>query len=140
MVDRITRAFHPVRIHIKEKKDQFERFGVQWTPTLLVMDADATERHRMEGFLPVPDFLAQIDLGLARAPFGAGKMEEAARDFAGVAEAHVGTDAAPEAIYWSAVAAYKASGKPDSLAAAARRLKEQYPRSDWAKKSSVWLA
>jgi hypothetical protein len=140
VIDRITGAFHPVKIHIKEKKDQFERFGAQWTPTILVMDADGTERHRLEGFLPVPDFLAQIDLGLARALFDAGKMEEAARAFAAVAEAHPGTDAAPEAIYWGAVAAYKASGKPDSLGVAARRLKDQYPQSAWAKKSSVWLA
>ncbi len=134
------REFHPVKIHIKEQKPEFERFGVQWTPTILAMDPDRTERHRIEGFLPVADFLAQLDLGIAKALFGAGKPAEAAQRYAQVAEAHPATEAAPEAIYWAAVAAYKASGKPDSLGPAARRLRDSYPQSAWAKKASVWLA
>ncbi len=133
------REVHPVKIHIKERKDLFERFGAQWTPTILVMDADGVERHRIEGFLPAGDFVSQIDLGLAKALFGTGKLTEAAARFARLADAHPATDAAPEAVYWSAVAAYKASGKPDSLGPAARRLRDAYPQSPWAKKSSVWL-
>ena len=113
---------------------------MQWTPTLLVMDPNGTERHRIEGFLPVPDFLAQIDLGIGKALFAGGKAAEAAQQFTRVAESHPRSDAAPEAVYWAAAAAYKASGKPDSLGPAARRLRDSYPQSAWAKKASVWLA
>jgi len=112
---------------------------VQWTPTLLVMDPDGTERHRIEGFLPVPDFLAQIDLGIGKALFAGGKTAEAAQQFTRVAESHPKSDAAPEAVYWAAAAAYKASGKPDPLGQAARRLRDAYPESPWTKKASVWL-
>lgn len=130
---------HPVKIHIKERKDLFQRFRAQWTPTILVMDADGVEHHRIEGFLPVEDFLAQIDLGLAKTLFDGGRLDEAAGRFTRVAEEHKASDAAPEAIYWSAVASYKASGKPDALAPAARRLRDAYAESSWAKKASVWL-
>ena len=60
----ITQNFVPVRIHIKEQPQNFERFGAQWTPTIQARDQDGNERHKIEGFLPKGEFLAQLRLGL----------------------------------------------------------------------------
>ena len=71
VVKLITDAFIPVRIHVKEDAEAWKTvgtdLGVQWTPTILITDHGGVERHRIEGFLPAEDFLAQLALGLAKA-------------------------------------------------------------------------
>ncbi|HEY6911106.1 MAG TPA: thioredoxin family protein, partial [Myxococcales bacterium] len=66
VVSFVTQNFLPARIHVRENKAEWERYsqryGVQWTPAVLVVDPSGTERHRIEGFLPVEDFLAQLSL------------------------------------------------------------------------------
>ena len=42
----------------------------------------------------------------------------------------------PEALYWSSVAAYKATHDPNNLVAGWNRLLDQFPQSEWAKKAS----
>jgi len=78
-------------------------------------------------------------LGLGKAAFSRGQFEEAKRDFEAVAKDYPQSAAAPEAIYWAGVSAYKQSGKPDPLKQAGEELRKKYPASEWAKKSSVWL-
>ncbi len=132
--------FVPVKIHIKERKQDFGRFKVEWTPTLVLSEADGTERYRFEGYLPPEEFAARIQLGLAKAAFGRGEFEHAHRAFETVVSRFVRTDAVPEAIYWSGVSQYKATGKPEFLKEAGLKLKQKYPQSEWAKKGSVWVA
>jgi outer membrane protein assembly factor BamD (BamD/ComL family) len=112
---------------------------VQWTPTLIVLDPEGVERHRVEGFLPVDDFLAQLELGLAKIAFQRASYADAEARFRSVCEAHAGSGAAPEACYWAGVAAYKASNDPAPLKATAQRLQKAYPGSEWTRKASVWL-
>jgi TolA-binding protein len=103
------------------------------------MDSEGVERHRIEGFLPVEDFLAQLELGLARLAFQKLQYSEAEKRFRMVCQTYPKSAAAPEACYWAGVSAYKATNKPEPLAQAAKLLKEKYPESEWARKSSVWL-
>ncbi|MGH9397309.1 MAG: hypothetical protein ACRD18_10735 [Terriglobia bacterium] len=131
--------FIPVKIHIKERPKDFDRFKAQWTPTEIIAEPDGTERYRFEGYMPAEDFLSQLHLGLAKAAFGRGDFAAAERTFQAVASERPKSDAAPEAIYWAAVSSYKASGKPDALGKAAAELKQKYPESAWTKKGSVWL-
>ncbi|MCI0404886.1 MAG: outer membrane protein assembly factor BamD [candidate division Zixibacteria bacterium] len=135
----ISENFIPVKFHVKEKPDAFPRFGAQWTPTQLVMDAEGVERHRMEGFFPVEDFLAQLELGLAKMAFQKQQFREAEKRFRQACQTYPNSGAAPEACYWAGVSAYKATNKPEPLGEAAKVLKEKYPESEWARKSSVWL-
>ena len=135
----ITENFIPVKIHIKERPKDFERFGAQWTPTVIVAESDGTERYRFEGYLPADDFLAQLEVGLAKAAFARGQFAEAQHLFRRVADEHPKSEVAPEAVYWTGVSAYKASGKPEPLGEAGAELKRKYPDSSWAKKGSVWL-
>ena len=133
----ITDHFIPVRQHVKTHPDAMGRFDVQWTPTLLVMDANGKERHRVEGFLEAGPLLAQLRLGLAQAAFANGRWDEAERLFEEVVSAG-DADTAPEAMYWSGVARYKRSGDVTHLGATHKRLSEQFAGTAWAKKASIW--
>jgi TolA-binding protein len=129
-----------VRIHIKEQPAVFDRFGVQWTPTVVIDDSEGTERHRFQGFLPVDDFLAQLELGLAHAAFARKDWGGAEERYRNILKDYSKTEAAPEALYWAGVAKYKASGDAASLKDTAEKFKKKYSKSTWAKKSSVWAA
>jgi TolA-binding protein len=133
----ITQNFVPARAHVKEQGEAFDRFGVQWTPTVLLLDADGTERHRIEGYLPAPDFLAQLELGFAHAAKARGDWAEAERRYREIADGPAG-EAAAEALYWAGVAKYKASGDPSALASTAQAFQTRFTDSSWAKKASVW--
>ena len=115
-----------------------ERYQAPWTPTILLLDFDAVEQHRIEGFLPADDLLGQLMLGRARIAFQQQKWAEAERLFREIVERLPQTDAAPEALYWAGVAPYKATGDPASLKATGRAFTTRYQDSTWAKKASVW--
>lgn len=133
----ITEHFIPVRQHVKTHPGAMERFEVQWTPTLLVMDASGKERHRVEGFLDAASLLAQLRLGLAQAAFANQKWDDAERLFE-EAVSSADPDAAPEGAYWAGVTRYKRSGDAQELGATHKRLGEKFAGSTWTKKASVW--
>jgi hypothetical protein len=81
VAESVTEHFVPVKIYIKERPQDFGRFKAEWTPTLILTEADGTERHRVVGFLPADDFLAQLYLGLAKAAFSRGQFVEAEAAF-----------------------------------------------------------
>jgi hypothetical protein len=115
-----------------------QRFGVQWTPAVLLMDSQGVERHRIEGFLPAPDFGAQLLLGLGHAAFAAKNWKEAQRRFGELIEKFPDTEAAPEALYWKGVSRYKETGDATALGETGRAFQSRYTASSWAKKASVW--
>lgn len=137
--------FVPVRVHVKQQHDEFQRLGArfnaQWTPAILIIDpsdANGVVRHRIEGFLPPEDFLTQLVLGLGHAAFAGGQFATAEERFREVVEQHAFTDAAPEALYWAGVSRYKASGDATALRETADAFALKYPDSTWAKKASIW--
>lgn len=142
VADFITQHFTPVRVHARDHAEAFKalgrRFSAQWTPTVLIVDSDGQARHRVEGFLPKDDFLAQLELGLAHSEFARGQFAEAERHFRQVIAGHPDGDAAPEAVYWAGVSRYKATGDAAALTDTARAFSERYTTSSWAKKASVW--
>jgi TolA-binding protein len=142
VVQLVEQFFVPVRIHVKDQAADFkrlgERFGSLWTPTILVVDTNGQERHRIEGFLPVDDLLPQLALGAAHGAFASGNFAAAERQFEEITKSYGTSDAAPEAQYWAGVSRYKASGEAQALKDTARRFSERYQESSWAKKASVW--
>ncbi len=139
----ISESFLPALIHAREQREDYkrfgERYGAQWTPTILVLDHDGTERHRIEGFLPTEDFLAQLTLGLARAAFARQEWEKAERQFREVTDKYPDAPAAPEAQYWAGVARYKRTNDFGALAETATRFATRYQDTEWAKRASIWL-
>lgn len=128
----------PVKIHIKEQPQVFERFGVQWTPTMQVLDPDGTKRHQFEGFLPPEDFLAHLELGLAHSAFAGARWPEAESRYDDIVSRLPRSGVAPEALYWAGVSRYKNSGDATALRRTAEAFKTRYADSTWAKKASVW--
>jgi len=138
----VTQNFLAARVHVKEDPEEFKRYGQRykapWTPTILELDPSGVEHHRIEGFLPADDLLAQLMLGRARMAFQEKQWAEAERRFREIVEQLPDADAAPEALYWAGVAPYKATGDGASLKETARAFTQRYQDSTWAKKSSVW--
>jgi tetratricopeptide (TPR) repeat protein len=139
----ITEHFVPARVHVKEQAEDFNRLGQEfnafWTPTQLILEPDRTERHRIEGFLPTEDFLAQLTLGLAKAAFARQQWDEAEKHFREVVEKYPDTSAAPEALYWAGVSRYKRTNDPAALRETASEFTRRYTDSDWAKRTTIWM-
>jgi hypothetical protein len=138
----INEHFIPARVHVKDQPEDYrrvaQRYGVQWTPSLLVIDPQDTERHRVEGFLPADDLMAQLLLGLGHSAFAREWWDEAERRFREVVERFPRSEAAPEALYWAGVTRYKAKGDATALAETGREFTKRYQDTSWAKKASVW--
>lgn len=144
VVEFIHQHLVPVRVHVKQNADEYKRlsarFNAQWTPTILVVDSDGLERHRIEGFLPVDDFLSQLALGLARSAFARHNFADAEKLYREIVDKYPNTDAAPEALYWTGVSRYKMTGDGSALGDTARAFSSRYTDTSWAKKASVWKA
>ena len=128
----------PIEAHIKEHPAYFHRFGAVWTPTILILDSDGTERLRVEGYLPRDEFRAHLEMGLARVAFMRKQWDEAERRYAQVVERYPGSKVAPEAVYWRGVSRYKQTNDHTVLGEVPEQLKETYPDSVWTLKASVW--
>ena len=109
-----------------------------WTPTVLILDADGTERLRIEGYLPKEEFRAQLEMGLARVAFMRKQWAEAERRYAEVVERYPDAKVAPEAVYWRGVSRYKQTNDHTVLGEVPDQLKGKYGDSVWALKASVW--
>lgn len=140
----IQEQFLPARVHVREQAAEFKRLGeryeAQWTPTILLIDPQGEEQHRIEGFLPADEFLGQLMLGLGHAAFHHQGWAQAEQWFRQVVERFESSDAAPEALYWAGVARYKGSGDGAALAETARAFRDRWEETSWAKKASVWGA
>jgi hypothetical protein len=138
----VSENFLPARLHVRDDAADFkryrERYASLWTPTILLLHPNGEERHRIEGFLPAEDFLAQLTLGLGHLAFTAERWSEAERWFTQVVEQFPQSEAAAEALYWAGVSRYKGKDDKNALAETARAFEQRYPDSSWAKKASVW--
>ena len=124
--------------HIKEKPAYFHRFDAVWTPTVLILDTDAKERVRVEGYLSKEEFRARLENGLGRVAFTHKRWEEAERRYGEVAERYPQTIAAAEAVYWRGVSRYKRTNDHTVLGEVAEEISRKHPDSEWALKASVW--
>jgi hypothetical protein len=138
VTDLIAREFVPVRVHIKEQPGMWHRFGVRWTPTVLVLGPDGKEVRRVEGYLPADELLGQLELALAFLAVARKDWTRAEQSFERVVERYPETDGAPEAQYWAGVAKYSGSHNAAALAETARRFGERYGDTGWAKRASIW--
>ncbi len=128
----------PLEAHIKEHPAYFHRFDAVWTPTVLVMDADGTERLRIEGYLTKDEFRAHLEMGLARIAFMNKKWGEAEERYARVVERYPDSKMAAEAIYWRGVSSYKRTNDHTVLGEVPEQLKGKYADSVWAMKAIPW--
>ena len=129
-----------MKAHIKEHPAWFHRFDALWTPSVLLLDAEGKERARVEGYLPNQEFVAALEDGLGRIAFAHKNYADAERWYGDVLTRFAKTHAAPEAMYWRAVAHYRATNDHTALEKVAGDLRNTYPNSVWAMKAIPWLA
>lgn len=55
----------------------------------------ANERHRMEGYLPVDEFVPHLEFGVARIAFSSGAFESAESRLRHIADTHPDAEVAP---------------------------------------------
>lgn len=103
------------------------------------MDPNGVERFRIEGYLPVEEFRAQLELGLARVAFMSKDWEEAERRYAEVLEHYPSTKAAPDALYWKGVTYYKRTNDHTVLGHLPGEFQQKYPDSLAALKTAAWV-
>ena len=115
-----------------------KRYGVKWTPTIIILDADGDEHHRFIGFLQPEDFIAQMTLGKGKLAFNLDNFDQAIQCFQEILVGYPKTDAAPEAQYYLGVSKYKTSHDPKELKLGLEALQRNYPQSEWTKKAQVY--
>jgi len=106
---------------------------------VVLLDSEGREQSRIEGYLPNEDFFGTLENGLGRIAFVHKKYADADRWYSDVAARFSGSYAAPEAMYWRAVAHYKATNDHTVLGKVAEELRRAHPSSIWASKAIPWL-
>ena len=106
---------------------------------MLLVDSQGVERARLEGYLPNDDFNTALRNGLGRIAFVRKQFANAEKWYGDVIIGPENTHYAAEAMYWRAVAHYKATNDHSALVTAAEQLRNIYPASIWASKAIPWL-
>jgi tetratricopeptide (TPR) repeat protein len=127
----------PVRV-LNTSQPLPQQFKVQWTPTLVLLDAKGEEHHRTVGFLPPEELIPSLMLGIAKSYFDRGQYSLAANFLEQLLAEYPKSAAAPEATYYLGVTRYKDTNNPGALKQAAEALQANYPESEWAKRASVY--
>ena len=113
-------------------------YSVKWTPTMIVLDGDGKEHHRIVGFLPPEEFIPGLLLGIGKTAFDRDELDRAAADLDKIVSAYPRSAAAPEAMYLRGVVQFKKSHQGEPLKAAFEQLKRDYPESEWAKRAAPY--
>ena len=115
-----------------------QKFEIKWTPTLIVHDPEGKEHHRMVGYLPADNLIAQLILAKGNIYFDTDRLPEAIAQFQTVINQYPDAGAAPEAVYWLGVARFKRTHDPKFLREIYDRLAKRYPQSEWARRAEAY--
>ena len=110
-------------------------YNIKWTPTMIVLDSDGKEHHRIVGFLPPDGFIPGLLLGIAKTAFDRDGLVEAMADLDKIVSTYPRSAAAPEAMYLRGVVRFKSTHEAEPLKEAFEQLKRDYPASEWAKRA-----
>ncbi len=127
----------PVQL-LYNTKPYADDFNIQWTPVVVILDESGKEHFRSVGFLPPEEFISSALLGMLKVHFDLKKYREAldvadilTRDFPK-------SKAIPETIYWQGVASFEDTNDPQYLKAAYKKLKAEYPSSEWTQRAEPY--
>jgi len=129
--------FVPVQIETSDTA-LMEQFKVSCTPTIIVLDPDGNEVHRVVGFLAPEEFLPTFMVGKGKYYFNAEMHPEAQGMFAEALENYPNSDAAAEAVFFMGVSRYKMTHDPKPLREAYETLTAKFPGSEWTKRAAPY--
>ncbi|MGO9571386.1 MAG: tetratricopeptide repeat protein [Desulfomonilaceae bacterium] len=121
-----------------DQKPLAEDFKVKWTPTLITLDVDGTERQRTVGFLPPEELVPSLMSGIGKAHLERGEFAQAISRFERLVSKYPKSGAAPEAVFFLGVARFQSTHDPKFLRKAYDQLAAQYPQSEWKTRASPY--
>ena len=137
VIDFFSKHLIPVRVLISSKPRP-QKFRVQWTPTLVLLDEEGEEHHRTVGFLAPEELLPSLMLGIGKSYFDRELFTESEQILGQLLKEYSRSDAAPEATYYLGVSRYKRTHSPGELKKTVEALQKNFPESEWAKRASVY--
>ncbi|MBI5189889.1 MAG: thioredoxin fold domain-containing protein [Nitrospirae bacterium] len=138
VIDYVSDNYVPVMLETTQKADDAELYGIEWTPTFVVMDDHGKEAYRWVGYLPEDDFMGHLNMALATYALKKKDYLNAERLFDEIVLKFPLTEFAPQAAYYLGVVKYRATGDVNCLSKAYIDLKVSYPDSPWTVKASAW--
>jgi hypothetical protein len=133
----IRQHFIPVQFNVRDHPEAMDQFNTAWTPTLIFQDAEGRESRRSQGYLDPKRMLGELALARDKDALNRHDYAAARTLSAEALEMTKGDpDREPEALYWSAVANYKANDDANHLMQGWNRLLDQFPQSEWARRAS----
>ena len=130
--------FLPVQVEVSNQS-LMEKYGVSWTPTILVLDADGKEHYRTVGYITPEEFIPLFMVGKARWALDTGQLAEARAILEEMLGRCPHPRAAAEAIYFLGVAQYKMTHDPKPLRTAYEELKAKFPESEWFRRAEPYV-
>jgi tetratricopeptide (TPR) repeat protein len=131
--------FIPVQIETSEaNRALMQQYGVTWTPSIFVLDADGKVHYSTVGFVPPEEFVPTFMVGKARWYFDTGQYAEARAFLEEMLTRCPHPNAAAEAIFFLGVAKYRMTQDPKPLREAYEELTAKYPQSEWTKRADPY--
>jgi len=137
VVEFIDEHFIPARVRTKGNPQLLKDYFVTWTPNVVITDDNGKVHYRVEGYLPPEEFVARLSLGAGKFHLDRDEFDLAAERFEEVAQRHHGSEAGAESLYWLGIAHFKKTHDPAQLRPCWQQLAEEYPDSDWTKRSKI---
>jgi len=106
-------------------------FKVHSTPTLVTLDSEGKEHHRLLGFQPPDGLIAGLLLGIGRVHYDRERFAEALAVLEELLAGYPGSDSVPEAIFLRGMSLYKILHNPGPLKEAYEKLQTGHPSSEW---------
>ena len=135
VIDFFSKHLVPVQTLI-DSKPLPQRFKVQWTPTLVLLDDKGEEHHRTVGFLASEE-LPALMLGIGKSYFDRELYKDSEQVLEQLLKEYPKSDAAPKAAYYLGVGRYKNTHNAEELKKTIQSLQKNYTGSEWTKRASV---
>ena len=131
VIEFVNNRMIPIRL-LADTQPYAKDFNIKWTPSIITLDENGKEHHRVVGFLPPEEFIPAMMLGIAKVNFDLDRFDEALAELERIIAEYPKAKATPEAIYLRGVTGYKSTKDPKPLKAAYEKLHAEYPDSEWA--------
>jgi hypothetical protein len=134
IIQAMNQMFVPTALDATECAQLADKYEILATPTFILTDSSLTLYHKEYGYFPPFEFLQMLRLMRAKVDLHRRNYDEAIERLQAVVDTAIKTVAAPEAIYLLGSAKYKKSGTFDDALQEWRKLKMNFPDSEWTKK------
>jgi thioredoxin-related protein len=68
-----------IRANVRSDSVLADRFGIRYTPTIIILDGEGVERDRTVGFVSPNEFIPALLLGIGKSHYENGRFKEASR-------------------------------------------------------------